>query len=251
MSCDRVAIVTGGGSGIGRSVALALAADGYRVVIAGRTATLLDETVAQAKLPDDHMLSHIADVTDEGAVDSLFAAALAAFGRVDLLFNNAGVAAAQTPIEETSLADWHRVLQTNVTGTFLCTRAAFRVMKAQDPRGGRIINNGSVSAQVPRPDSIAYAAAKHAVTGITRSSALDGRKFEIACAQIDIGNTATDMGNAMTLGVRQADGSIAPEPVFDVRHVARTVLHMANLPLEANMPFVTLMATGMPFLGRG
>jgi NAD(P)-dependent dehydrogenase (short-subunit alcohol dehydrogenase family) len=247
----KVAIVTGAGSGIGRAVALALLADGWGVALAGRRHEALEETVAFAGEAHDWAMPVPTDVTDEAAVERLFEATRARFGRLDLLFNNAGTGAPPVPIEDHSLDHWRRVVDVNLTGAFLCTRAAFRLMKAQAPRGGRIINNGSISAHVPRPRSIAYTATKHAITGLTRATALDGRAYDIACGQIDIGNAATEMTQRMASGVMQADGSIAPEPVMDVQAVADAVRYMASLPLTANVQFLTVMATKMPFIGRG
>jgi NAD(P)-dependent dehydrogenase (short-subunit alcohol dehydrogenase family) len=238
-----IAVVTGAGSGIGRAAARALAGAGWDVVLAGRREEPLRETLPGALVVPT-------DVGDPAAVGALFAAARERFGRVDLLFNNAGLGVS-APVAELAFEDWKRVVDTNVTGSFLCAQAAFRVMKEQDPRGGRIINNGSLSAYVPRPHAIAYNATKHAVTGLTKSLSLEGREFDIACGQIDVGNAATDMTSRMSGGVLQADGSSASEPTMDVEHVAATVLHMASLPLDANVQFVTVMATKMPFIGRG
>ncbi|WBP89132.1 SDR family oxidoreductase [Kitasatospora cathayae] len=248
---EQVAVVTGAGSGVGRAVAVELAAAGWRLVLAGRRAEQLRGTAdafPAGTLPAEVVPT---DVTDPAAVDALFATAAERHGRVDLLFNNAGTFGPAVPVEELAVEDWRAVVDLNLTGAFLCARAAFRQMKAQDPQGGRIINNGSISAHVPRPHSIAYTATKHAVTGLTRSLSLDGRPYRIACGQIDIGNAATDMTTAMGAGVRQADGRIAPEPTMDVADVARTVRHMAALPLEANVQFATVMATAMPYIGRG
>ncbi|MFI2611043.1 SDR family oxidoreductase [Kitasatospora sp. NPDC018619] len=244
----RIAVVTGAGSGVGRAVAVELAAAGWRTVLAGRRPGPLRETARLCAAPADAVPT---DVTDPAAVDALFAAAVGRHGRVDLLFNNAGAFGPAVPVDELAVEDWRAVVDLNLTGAFLCARAAFRQMKAQDPQGGRIINNGSVSAHVPRPHSIAYTATKHAVTGLTRSLSLDGRPYRIACGQIDIGNAATDMTAAMGAGVRQADGRIAAEPTMDVADVARTVRHMAGLPLEANVQFATVLATAMPYIGRG
>jgi NAD(P)-dependent dehydrogenase (short-subunit alcohol dehydrogenase family) len=238
-----IAVVTGAGSGIGRAVSRALAAEGWSVVLAGRREAPLRET-----LPDGLVVP--TDVGDPASVDALFAAARERFGRVDLLFNNAGLGVT-APVQELAFEDWKTVVDTNLTGAFLCAQAAFRTMAAQDPRGGRIVNNGSLSAYVPRPHAIAYNATKHAVTGLTKSLALEGREFDIACGQIDIGNAATDMTSGMSAGVLQADGTLAPEPTMDVEHVARSVVHMASLPLDANVQYVTVMATKMPFVGRG
>ncbi|WP_030261047.1 MULTISPECIES: SDR family oxidoreductase [Streptomyces] len=245
---QQIAVVTGAGSGVGRAVAVELAAAGWRPVLAGRRAEPLHETARLCGAPADVLPT---DVTDPAAVDALFAATAERHGRVDLLFNNAGSFGPAVPVEELEVAAWRAVVDLNLTGAFLCAQAAFRQMKAQDPQGGRIINNGSISAHVPRPHSIAYTATKHAVTGLTKSLSLDGRPYRIACGQIDIGNAATDMTAAMSAGVRQADGRIAPEPTMDVTDVARTVRHMAALPLEANVQFATVMATAMPYIGRG
>ena len=247
----KVAIVTGAGSGIGRAVSLALLGAGWSVVLAGRRADLLDETASLAGDASPRALAHPTNVADEASVAALFQATTARFGRLDLLFNNAGTGAPPVPLEELSLDHWKRVVDINLTGAFLCTQAAFRVMKAQDPRGGRIINNGSISAHVPRPRSVAYTATKHAVTGLTRSASLDGRAYDIACGQIDIGNAGTEMTRAMSKGVMQADGSTAAEAVMDVSAVADAVLYMAGLSLDANVQFMTVMATKMPFIGRG
>ena len=244
---DKIALVTGAGSGIGRAAALALLDAGWRVVLAGRRPEELEITAAHA--PGRSLVAPT-DITDEAKVEALFAATAAAFGRLDLLFNNAG-ASAGGRLEDLSLEAWKRVVDVNLTGAFLCTRAAFRMMKAQDPRGGRIINNGSISAHAPRPYSVAYSATKHAITGLTRSSSLDGRPYDIACGQIDIGNAATEMTSAMAKGVPQADGSFAPEPRMDVKAVADAVVMMAGLPLDANVQSMTIMATKMPFVGRG
>ena len=245
-----VAVVTGAGSGIGRAAALALADRGWSVVLAGRRADALAQT---RDLAADPARFHVqaTDVSDRDQVEALFDGAVARFGRVDLLFNNAGTGAPPVPLEDLSLEDWRRVVDVNLTGAFLCLQAAFRRMKAQDPRGGRIINNGSISAQVPRPRSVAYTATKHAMTGLTRQASLDGRAYNIACGQIDIGNAATDMTARMSRGVLQADGSVAPEPTMDVGAVAEAVAYMAGLPLGANVQFMTVMATAMPFIGRG
>lgn len=245
----KVAIITGAGSGIGRAVALALLKSGWSVVLAGRRADALSATAGMAE--GGEALCVPTDVSDPDSVEALFAAAKTRFGRLDLLFNNAGTGAPPGPLEDHSLDHWRRVVDVNLTGTFLCTRAAFGQMKAQDPRGGRVINNGSISAHAPRPNSIAYTATKHAITGMTRSTALDGRAFDIACGQIDIGNAATDMTRAMSRGVPQADGSMKVEATMDAQAVADAVLYMAGLPLSANVPFMTVMATQMPFIGRG
>jgi NAD(P)-dependent dehydrogenase (short-subunit alcohol dehydrogenase family) len=247
----KAAIVTGAGSGIGRAVSLALLADGWSVGLAGRRAEALAETAALAGDAEGRVLACPTDVADPASVAALFEAVQGRYGRLDLLFNNAGTGAPPVPLEELSIDHWKRVVDINLTGAFLCTQAAFRLMKSQDPRGGRIINNGSISAHVPRPRSVAYTATKHAITGLTRSTSLDGRAYGIACGQIDIGNAGTDMTRAMSKGVMQADGSIAAEPVMDVKAVADAVLYMAGLPLEANVQFMTVMATDMPFIGRG
>ncbi len=243
----KVALVTGAGSGIGRASAIALGEAGYSLVLVGRRADKLEETAAA--LPGQALIQ-AADIADEAAVEAAFEAARARFGRLDVLFNNAGVSAGGR-LEDLSLDAWRRVVDANLTGAFLCTRAAFRLMKAQDPRGGRIINNGSISAHAPRPYSVAYTATKHAITGLTRSASLEGRAYDIACGQIDIGNAATEMTLAMAKGVPQADGSFAPEPLMDVKAVADAVVFMAGLPLDANVQFMTVMATKMPFVGRG
>lgn len=243
-------MVTGAGSGIGRAAAVALAQAGWAVVLAGRRREALEETAALAP-PGARLLVVPTDVSDEASVDALFAETRRVFGRLDLLFNNAGSNAPAVPFEDLSLAQWNAVVAVNLTGAFLCARAAFRLMKEQDPRGGRIINNGSISAHAPRPLSAPYTATKHAITGLTKSLALDGRPYDIACGQIDIGNAATPMTERMAEGVRQADGRIAPEPRMDVTHVGAAIVHMASLPLEANILFMTIMATKMPFVGRG
>ncbi|KPV53000.1 3-oxoacyl-ACP reductase [Kouleothrix aurantiaca] len=247
----RVALVTGAGTGIGKRTSLRLLEAGYSVVLAGRRVEPLQQAVQEAGLPSSRTLVVSVDVTDPQAVASLFAATEAQFGRLDVLFNNAGVGAPAIPLEDLSYEQWRTVLDTCVTGAFLCTQQAFKIMKRQDPRGGRIINNGSISAHVPRPHSAPYTAAKHAITGLTRSASLDGRAFDIACGQIDIGNAATDMTERMMQGVLQANGSMAAEPTMDVEHVAQAVLYMASLPLSVNVPFLTVMANGMPFIGRG
>jgi NAD(P)-dependent dehydrogenase (short-subunit alcohol dehydrogenase family) len=244
-----VTIVTGAGSGIGRQVAVELAARGHRLVLAGRRADALDETAALCD--GTETMAVPTDVKDALAVDALFAKTLDAHGRVDLLFNNAGMSGPWGPIDELDPKDWAEVIDTNLTGSFLCARAAFKAMKAQDPRGGRIINNGSISAHVPRPGTIAYSASKHAITGLTRSIALDGREFDIACGQIDIGNAQTAIAAQMAKGVPQPDGSVRPEPIMDVAEAGRAVAHMASLPLDANVLFMTIMATNMPYVGRG
>lgn len=246
----RVAIVTGAGSGIGRASALALLRDGYGVALAGRRVDALD-TVARESGAGERALPIVTDVTDPGSVRALFAATKQKFGRLDVLFNNAGISAPPALLEDLTFDQWQAVVATNLTGPFLCTREAFKLMKSQQPMGGRIINNGSVSAHAPRPNSAPYTATKHAITGLTKSTSLDGRRYNIACGQIDIGNALTEMAMRMTQGVPQADGSIKVEATMDVDHVASMVLHMANLPLEANVQFVTVMATKMPLVGRG
>jgi NAD(P)-dependent dehydrogenase (short-subunit alcohol dehydrogenase family) len=245
-----VAVVTGAGSGIGRAAALALADRGWSVVLAGRRADALEATRDLGSDPS-RFLVQPTDVSDRDQVEALFDSAVEVFGRVDLLFNNAGTGAPPVPLEDLTLEDWRRVVDVNLTGAFLCLQAAFRRMKAQDPQGGRIINNGSISAQVPRPRSVAYTATKHGMTGLTRQASLDGRAYNIACGQIDIGNAATEMTARMSRGVLQADGSVAPEPTMDVGAVAEAVAYMAGLPLSANVQFMTVMATAMPFIGRG
>ncbi len=250
-SPSPIAIVTGAGSGIGRRTALALVREGYSVVLAGRRAELLTAAAAETGPQSSRVLTAPTDVTDPSSVRALFAKAIEKFGRLDLLFNNAGVNAPGVPIEDLTYDQWRAVVDTSLTGTFLCTQEAFRIMKNQRPRGGRIINNGSISAHVPRPNSAPYTAAKHAITGLTKSIALDGRKYDIACGQIDIGNAATEMAARMERGTAQADGSIAVEPTIDVDHVARAIVYMAGLPLDANVPFMTIMATKMPYIGRG
>jgi NAD(P)-dependent dehydrogenase (short-subunit alcohol dehydrogenase family) len=246
-----VAVVTGGGSGIGAAVARALAGDGWTVVIAGRRAEALDAAAAKATELPGTLDPFAADVTDEASVRRLFDHAVEKHGRVDLLFNNAGVGAPAVDIDVHSLEDWNAVVAVNLTGAFLCTREAFRVMRHQDPQGGRIINNGSISAHTPRPRSIAYTATKHAISGLTKATALDGRPYDIACGQIDIGNAATDMTKDTGQGKEQADGSIRPEAVMDVDEVGRAVRYMASLPLDANVATMTVMATKMPYVGRG
>jgi NAD(P)-dependent dehydrogenase (short-subunit alcohol dehydrogenase family) len=248
-SGSRVAIVTGAGSGIGRATALALLVEGYAVALAGRRRESLEQTAAMAR--SGKALVAPTDVMDPQSVQSLFDATVAAFGRVDVLFNNAGTGAPPIPLEDLTVEQWRRVVDTNLTGPFLCTQAAFRVMKAQDPRGGRIINNGSISAHVPRPHSAPYTATKHAITGLTKSTALDGRRYDIACGQIDIGNAATEMTARMSAGIIQPTGETMVEPTMDVENVAKAVVYMASLPLDANVLFMTVMSTKMPFVGRG
>jgi NAD(P)-dependent dehydrogenase (short-subunit alcohol dehydrogenase family) len=250
-SSGKVAIVTGAGTGIGKETALALLREGYAVALAGRRRELLEAAAEESGLPGSRVLVMPADVSEPDSVHALFARTKEAFGRLDLLFNNAGTGAPPVPLEDLTFEQWQTVVDINLTGVFLCTQEAFKIMKNQEPRGGRIINNGSISAHSPRPNSAPYTATKHAITGLTRSTALDGRKYDIACGQIDIGNAATDMTTKIEDGVLQADGTIAPEPRMDVAHVARVVVHMAGLPLDANVQFLTIMATKMPFIGRG
>src|SRR6185437_7224848 len=247
----KIGIVTGAGSGIGRAVALALLREGYSIVLAGRRREPLEHTIAEAGPDGSRARAVPADVSDSTSVQALFDATKDAFGRLDLLFNNAGTGAPAIPLEELTVEQWRRVVDVNLTGAFLCTQAAFRLMKEQTPRGGRITNNGSISAEAPRPNSAPYTASKHAITGLTKSTALDGRKYDIACGQIDIGNAATEMTARMKEGVMQANGAKAVEPTMDVENVARAVVYMASLPLDANVLFLTVMATKMPFVGRG
>ncbi len=252
MSSQRkVAIITGAGSGIGQSSALALLRAGYRVVLAGRRADALQSTIDEAGELGANALAVATDVTDQASVQALFAATQEHFGRLDLLFNNAGTGAPGVPLEELPLEQWQHVLNVNLTGSFLCTQEAIKLMKAQDPQGGRIINNGSISAHAPRPNSAPYTATKHAITGLTKSTSLDGRKYNIACGQIDIGNAATPMTQRMQRGVPQANGEIKVEPTMDVENVARAILYMDSLTLDANVQFITVMATQMPYVGRG
>jgi NAD(P)-dependent dehydrogenase (short-subunit alcohol dehydrogenase family) len=250
-SLKKVAVVTGGGTGIGKRTALALLQEGYCVVLAGRRVEPLEKTIKEAGLDSSRALVVPTDVTDPVSVRALFAKTKETFGRLDVLFNNAGIGAPPVLLEELTCEQWKSVVDTNLTGAFLCTQEAFKLMKSQQPRGGRIINNGSISAHVPRPDSAPYTATKHAITGLTKSTALDGRKYDIACSQIDIGNAATELAEQMSEGVPQANGSIVVEPTMDVDHVARAVVYMANLPLEANVQFMTVIATKMPYIGRG
>jgi NAD(P)-dependent dehydrogenase (short-subunit alcohol dehydrogenase family) len=246
-----VAVVTGAGSGIGRQVCRSLLDDGYRVVLAGRRRQALEATVSASGAGPDAALVVPSDVTRPEEVRALFARAKDRFGRIDLLFNNAGTFGTARPLDEVPLEEWQAVLATNLTGAFLCAQEAFRAMKDQTPAGGRIINNGSLSAAVPRPHAVAYTVTKHAITGLTKTMSLEGRRHGIACGQIDIGNATTDMTAAMRHGVLQADGSVKPEPTMDVAHAASAVLYMAGLPLDANVQFLTVMATAMPFIGRG
>jgi NAD(P)-dependent dehydrogenase (short-subunit alcohol dehydrogenase family) len=247
----KVALVTGAGSGIGRAVAMGLLADGYAVVLAGRQVDRLEQTARDSGAPGGRTLVVGADIGDPVAVGALFDKAAARFGRLDLLFNNAGIGAPAVPIEALTVEQWRAVVDTNLSGPFYCTQHAFRLMKAQTPRGGRIINNGSISATTPRPLSAPYTATKHAMTGLTKSTSLDGRPYDIACGQIDIGNAETPMTARMATGMLQANGDVVPEPYLDVSHVVRAVLYMASLPLDANVQFLTVMATKMPFIGRG
>ena len=244
----KVALVTGAGTGIGRAVAIALTGAGYAVVLAGRRRDVLHHAAHEA---GPSALAIEADVTQPASVKALFARTVEVFGRLDVLFNNAGAAAPSTPIEDMSFETWQRLVDTNLTGPFLCTQEAIRIMKAQDPQGGRIINNGSIASETPRPNMVAYTATKHAILGLTKTTALEGRRHNIACGQIDIGNVKTDLGIPMSQGTLQADFSLKPEPTFDVKHVADAVLYMAGLPLDANVLRMTVMATAMPFVGRG
>jgi NAD(P)-dependent dehydrogenase (short-subunit alcohol dehydrogenase family) len=250
-SPDKVALVTGAGTGIGKHSALALLEAGYAVVLAGRRREPLEETAREGKSSGSPTLVVPTDVGDRSSVRALFANTMETFGRLDVLFNNAGLGAPPVPFEDLTYEQWKSVVDTNLTGAFLCTQEAFRIMKNQQPAGGRIINNGSISAHAPRPNSAPYTATKHAITGLTKATSLDGRKYDIACGQIDIGNAETPLTARMKSGVPQANGSIAVEPTMDVRHVARAVVYMASLPLDANVQFLTVMATKMPFVGRG
>jgi NAD(P)-dependent dehydrogenase (short-subunit alcohol dehydrogenase family) len=247
----KVAVVTGAGTGIGKAVAQAFLGAGYAVALAGRRAEPLTQAIAAAGAPSDRAIAVPTDVADPAAVRALFARTREAWGRLDVLFNNAGIGAPAVDLDELTFEQWQAVVAINLTGAFLCTQEAFRMMKSQTPRGGRIINNGSISAHAPRPNSAPYTATKHAITGLTKSTALDGRKYDIACSQIDIGNAKTDLAARMASGVPQANGSIAVEPLMDVEHVASAVLYMASLPPGANVQFMTIMATKMPFVGRG
>src|SRR5438876_6779517 len=251
MPAVKIALVTGAGSGIGRAVSLALHENGWAVVLAGRRINELEKTAGLRKHSDPRMLVVPTDVSKPQAVRALFSKIKEVFGRLDLLFNNAGTGAPPVPMEDLTFEQWTAAVDVNLTGVFLCAQEAIRIMKAQNPRGGRIINNGSISAHAPRPNSAPYTATKHAVSGLTKCISLDGRKYDIACGQIDIGNAATELTERMTAGVAQADGSTRVEPRMDVRHVAEAVVYMANLPLDANVEFITVMATKMPFIGRG
>ena len=251
MTTSKIAVVTGAGSGIGRAVALAFLRDGYRVAMAGRRRDALDATVAAAAATGANALPVTTDVSNPASVAALFKSVKETFGRLDVLFNNAGVGAPPVNLEDLTFEQWKNVVDINLTGAFLCTQEAIKLMKSQDPRGGRIINNGSISAHAPRPNSAPYTATKHAITGLTKSTSLDGRKYDIACSQVDIGNALTEMAARMAKGVMQANGTVAPEPLMDVAHVASSVLFMASLPLDANVQFMTVMATKMPFVGRG
>ncbi len=250
-SNGKVAIITGAGSGIGRSSVLHLLKDGYSVVLAGRRREPLDETIKLSGADDSRTLAVPTDVSDPDSIAELFAITGKRFERVDVLFNNAGVGAPRMHMEDLPLEDWQRVVDTNLTGSFVCAQHAMKMMKSQSPMGGRIINNGSVSAYVPRPESVAYTATKHAVTGLTKQISLDGREYNIVCSQVDVGNAATPMTERMSNGVAQANGEVKVEPTFNVDHVGETVLYISNLPLEANIQFVTIMATKMPYVGRG
>jgi NAD(P)-dependent dehydrogenase (short-subunit alcohol dehydrogenase family) len=251
MDSGKVAVITGAGSGIGQATAIAFLEDGWRVALVGRNRDKLDGTRETAHADDDRALSCPADVADPRAVTELFQQVRQKFGRVDMLFNNAGQNAPGVPFDELPYERWKAVVDTNLTGTFVCAQAAFRVMKAQQPQGGRIINNGSISAHAPRPDSAPYTASKHGVSGLTRTIALDGRRYNIACCQIDVGNAMTELAARMSKGVKQADGTIKAEPMIDVKDVARSVLHMANQPLDVNIYHLMIMATAMPYAGRG
>ena len=247
----RVAVITGAGSGIGKASALALMRHGWSVVVAGRRKELLEDVAREGQSTGARSLVVPTDVADAASIRNLFARTKETFGRLDLLFNNAGIGAPAVPMEDLPFEKWKAVVDTNLTGSFLCTQEAIKIMKAQEPQGGRIINNGSISAHAPRPNSVAYTSTKHAMTGLTKSTSLDGRKYNIACGQIDVGNAETPLAARMKDGVPQADGSVRPEPLMDVEHVANAVVYMASLPLDANVQFLTVMATKMPFVGRG
>lgn len=248
---EKIALITGAGSGIGRAIALQLFKDGYSIALAGRRREALEETALLAGVEEGRVLVFPSDIANPRDVSALFKASSERFGRLDLLFNNAGIFTPTASIEDVSLEHWRSAIDVNLTGAFLCTQEAFRLMKRQQPRGGRIINNGSISAHAPRPRSATYTATKHAITGLTKITSLDGRQYDIACGQIDIGNASTDMTEKMQRGILQANGSVAVEPTMDVQHVARAVSYMASLPLDANVQFMTVMATNMPFIGRG
>ncbi|HEV8225900.1 MAG TPA: SDR family oxidoreductase [Methylomirabilota bacterium] len=250
-TATKVALVTGAGTGIGKHSALALMREGYAVVLAGRRKDLLEATAAEGKATGSPSLVVPTDVSDPESIRALFAKTKDTFGRLDLLFNNAGIGAPPVPMEELPFEKWKAVVDTNLTGSFICTQEAIKIMKNQQPRGGRIINNGSISAHAPRPFSVAYTSTKHAITGLTKSTSLDGRKYDIACGQIDVGNAATEMTERMKKGVPQANGTVEVEPTMDVQNVAKAVVYMASLPLDANVQFLTVMATKMPFVGRG
>jgi NAD(P)-dependent dehydrogenase (short-subunit alcohol dehydrogenase family) len=250
-SHNKVALITGAGTGVGRAAVLALLADGYRVVLAGRRIDALEKVIAESGAAAGQALAVATDVSNPDSVAALFERTASTYGRLDVLFNNAGVGAPPVNLEDLTFAQWKAAVDTNLTGAFLCTQHAFRIMKDQTPRGGRIINNGSISAHVPRPNSAPYTSTKHAITGLTRSTSLDGRKYDIACGQIDIGNAATPMTARMATGVPQPDGSVRAEATMDVAHVGETIRYMAALPLDANVQFITIMATKMPFIGRG
>jgi len=247
----KVAVITGAGSGIGQAAALALAREGFLIALAGRRQERLDRTASEIASAGGTAIAVLTDVRNRAHVTALFERVQETFGRLDLLFNNAGIGARSVPLEDLTPEEWQAVVETNLTGAFLCTQEAFKLMKQQQPRGGRIINNGSISAYAPRPNSAPYTATKHAITGLTKSTSLDGRKYDIACGQIDIGNAATDLTARMQEGVPQADGRIASEPRLALEHVARAIVYMAMLPLDANVQFMTVMATKMPYLGRG
>ena len=250
-SNGKVALITGAGTGIGKSSVLQLLGDGYAVVLAGRRIEPLEETIAEASVDDSRAIAVPTDVGSPDSVAALFEKTKAAFGRLDVLFNNAGIGSPRMNMEDLPVEDWQRVVDTNLTGSFVCAQHAIRIMKNQTPQGGRIINNGSISAHTPRPDAVAYTATKHAITGLTKQISLDGRKYNIACSQVDVGNAATPMTARMQGGALQANGETMPEPTFNVDHVGETVLYISNLPLDANIQFVTIMATQMPYIGRG
>jgi NAD(P)-dependent dehydrogenase (short-subunit alcohol dehydrogenase family) len=250
-NASRIAVITGAGTGIGKASALALMRHGWSVVLAGRRKEMLEEVAREGQATGQRSLVVPTDVADPASIRDLFARTRETFGRLDLLFNNAGIGAPAVPMEDLSFEKWKAVVDTNLTGSFLCTQEAIRIMKDQTPRGGRIINNGSISAHAPRPNSVAYTSTKHAITGLTKSTSLDGRKYDIACGQIDVGNAETPLASRMKDGVPQANGEIRPEPLMNVEHVADAVVYMASLPLDANVQFLTVMATKMPFVGRG